>query len=519
MKRAPTIAAFSLALVAGAPAFAGEPPTDVNDSEETADHDAPPAEEAYHPLLSYRLRNVEIAVPIMAAGRVEGVSSFPIDRDGDKFQSGVAIAPLLRVGARLDTVKPIDGKFLIFAEYEHDVPTGTWTSKAPVDGLELPNSARIDEQLRKGWARFSVGPYLHVGGGFMTSHWGLGLLANDGAHGWEPGSARFTDPRGGNLVLRGFVGLGPLSPAHVSTFLAVEKVRSDNVLLPGDSAYQAIASLVVGHDQPSYIGYFLVHRHQDAADGSVLDINVIDAAGRLSLDLPRARFTLDAEGAFIFGSTTLGATFEHPRSDVIQLGGAVRASLAYERVGGVLDLVYASGDGNTHDGRVVGFHANPNFETGLLLFRYVQAAQTGRGYVTATDPQLLGAPPAGAERLPSRGGLTNAFVVFPRIWGRPVRGLEAYGGALFAFAPAKNVDAFNTDVAGGSARNALAGKPGAIWGTEVDVGLRYRLHLRGTQLDAGVEGGVLVPGSALAGAAGKSQAPVYGGRVMLGYRL
>lgn len=484
--------------------------------------DAPPTaleEDVYRPLLSFRSPHVEASAPVMIAGRGEGVSSFPVDRDGNRFQSGVALSPLVRLGLRLGTAKPIDGKFLFFGEYEHDYVTGTWTSRTPLDGADLPNSTALATQLRKGWARFSVGPYFHVGGGFMTSHWGLGLLANDGAHGWEPGSARFSDPRGGDLVLRGFVGLGPLTRAHVATTVAVEKVRSDNVLLPGDSAYQAIASVVIGHDQPNQIGYFLVHRHQDTLDGSVLDINVVDAAGRLVFDLPKAKLTLEAEGALVFGTTTLGPSVEHPRSSVLQLGGVLRASLAYERAGGVLDVVYASGDGNTHDGRVHDFHANPNFEEGLLLFRYVQAAQTGRSVVTASDPQLAGTPPPGVERLPSRGGLTNAVVLFPRLWARPVRGLETYGGVLVALAPAKNADALNTDIAGGSPRNALGGSPGAYWGTELDLGVRYRLYLRHTELSAGVEGAVLFPGSALADAAGKAAGPVYGGRFMLGYRL
>ncbi|MFT3764969.1 MAG: hypothetical protein QM820_05540 [Minicystis sp.] len=503
MRRGAALAALVTVAGGSAPAWAEEP-----------------SEERYHPFLSYRLGDIEMSMPVMVAGRVEGVSSFPVDRDGNTFQSGAAISPLVRLGARIESVKPLGGKFLVFAEYEHDLLTGTWTSREPLAGADLPNSTALASQIRKGWARFSVGPYFHVGGGLMTSHWGLGLLANDGAHGWEPGSARFTDPRSGNLVLRGFVGMGPLGSSHVAATLAIDKVRSDNVLLAGDSAYQAIASVVVGHDRPNNIGYFLVHRRQEAADGSVLEINVVDMAGRLAFDLPKqAKLTLEAEGALIFGYTTLGASVEHPDSSVTQLGGVLRASLAYPRVGGVLDLVYASGDSNTHDGRVMGFHANPNFETGLLLFRYVQAAQTGRGYATATDPALVGFPPGGAERLPSRGGLSNAVVVFPRVWARPVRGLETYGGVLVALAPTKNVDAFNTDIAGGSPRNALGGSPGAYWGTEIDLGARYRLNLRGMQLDAGVEGGVLFPGSALADAAGKAPGPVYGGRFMLGYRL
>jgi hypothetical protein len=476
-------------------------------------------EESYRPLLSYRFAGLELSAPLMLAGRAEAVKTFPVDRDGNGFQSGAAISPLFRLAVRLDTVKPLGGKLLVFGEYEHDLPTGTWTSQAPLLGADLPNSTAITTQIRKGWGRFSVGPYLHVGGGFMTSHWGLGLVSNDGAHRWEPGSARFADPRGGNLVLRGFVGLGPLTSSHVAATVAVEKVRADPTLLEGDTAWQAIASVIVGHDRPNNVGYFLAHRHQVSPDGSTLDINIADVTGRLSFDLPKAKVTLEAEGALVFGNTTLGATPEIPRSDVLQLGGVLRASVAWEKVGGVFDLVYASGDANGHDGRVLGFHANPNFDTGLLLFRYVQAAQTGRAWATATDPQLVGAAPNGAERLPSRGGMTNAVVLFPRIWARPAKGLEAYFGGLFALAPAKNMDAFNTDIAGGSPRNALGGKPGAYWGTELDLGVRYRLHLLGTQLDAGLEGGVLFPGSALADQTGNAPAPVFGGRAMLGYRL
>lgn len=512
--RATPIAGALLAAILAAPAaaWAQEDPPD-------SAFDTPPdaLDEAYRPLLAYRFRGMEVAAPIQLAGRLEGVKSFPVDRDRHTFQSGVAIAPMLRVGVRLDTIRPLDGKFLFFGEYEHDVPTGTWTSATPLAGEGMPNGVSLTSQLRKGWGRFSVGPYLHVGGGFMTSHWGLGLVANDGAHGWKPGSARFADPRGGDLVLRGFVGMGPLGRAHVFTTIAAEKVREDATLLAGDSAIQALASVVIGHDQPDHLGYFMAHRHQTTADGSTLDVNIIDLAGKLTFDLHPATLELEAEGALVFGNTTLGPSPEHPRSTVRQLGGVLRASLAYERWGSVLDLIYASGDGDTHDGKVHGFHANPNFETGLLLFRYVQAAQTGRGYVTASDPQIVGTPPPGVDRLPSRGGLTDAVVLFPRVWVRPTRGLETYAGALFAFAPARNLDAFNTDVAGGSPRNAINGSAGTYYGTELDLGVRYRAHFSGTELTAGAECGLLLPGSALGG--DPSPGPVYGGRLMLSYRL
>ena len=353
----------------------------------------------------------------------------------------------------------------------------------------------------------------------MTSHWGMGLVANDGEHGWEPGSANFTDPRNGDLVLRGFAGTGPLTDAHITATVAIDKVRSDDVLLDGDKAHEYIASMLVGEGLPTQGGFFIVRRHQSTADGRTLDVTVLDPAGRVSFDIAKAKLTLEAEGALVSGNTTLNASADVPESNVRQLGGALRAALAFQRAGGVLDLVYASGDQNLHDANLRGFHVDPEFETGLLLFRYVQAAQTGRGVTTASDPSLVGAPPTGLERVPTRGGYTDAAVLFPRVWVRPLHGMETYGGVLFAFAPAKNVDPFNTDLAGGTPRNALGGKPGSYWGTEVDLGVRYRLYLHHTELSAGAEGGVLMPGSALRDAAGKNPPPVYGGRLLLGYRL
>jgi hypothetical protein len=277
--------------------------------------------------------------------------------------------------------------------------------------------------------------------------------------------------------------------------------------------------MLVGEGLPAQGGLFIVRRHQTTADGRTLDVTVVDPAARVAIELAKAKLTLEAEGALVSGHTTLAATPEIPVDNVHQLGGALRAALAFKHAGGVLDLVYASGDQNIHDKDLRGFHVDPGFETGLLLFRYVQAAQTGRGYGNAADPTLVGAPPAGIERLPTRGGLTDAAALFPRLWVQPLRGLETYGGVLFAFAPAKNVDPFATDLAGGTQKNALGGDPGSYWGTEFDLGVRYCLYFHHTELSAGAEGGVLAPGSALRDAAGKNPPPVYGGRLLLGYRL
>jgi hypothetical protein len=461
---------------------------------------------------------VSFEAPLLIAGRLEGVSAVPVDRDGNVYRSGVVLSPLVRIGARLGNTRPLGGLVLLRAEGEVDAVTGAWSSATPIAGAEMPNSAAIGVQLRKAMARVSLGPYLHLGGGIMTSHWGMGLVANDGAHGWEPGSAAFTDPRGGDRVLRGFLATGPLTAARLVATFAVEQVREDPVILSGDSAMQVIASAQVGEGARDGGGFFFVHRRQRAADGGALDVTVFDVAGRAAFRAGLAELTLEGEGAVITGSTAYGPTVRIPTHNVLQMGGVARAGLAFRRVGAVLDLIYASGDGNVDDARVTGFKANPNFEEGLLLFRYVLAAQSGRGVATATDPQLVATPTPGIERTPTQGAITNTLAIFPRLWVRPARGLEVYGGALFGFTPARNADPFNTQIAGGSPRNAVGEKPGSFYGAEIDLGARYRITLHHTELTVGAEGGVLRPGSALRGSTGPDSS-IVGGRLMLGYRF
>jgi hypothetical protein len=474
--------------------------------------EAPRRRAAREATLQLEVLGGTLEVPLQLALRGEGVSSFAVDRDGNMFQSGLAASPVLRLGLRFELPRPLGEGTSLVAEYEHDLPTGTWTGATPLPGEGLPNSTDVTTQLRKGWARLSLG-LLHVGAGVMTSHWGLGLVANDGDHGWTSGSARFSDPRGGDVVLRAFVSSGPLTDAEAIVSLAFDRAYRDDVLVDDDTAYQLAASAVVG-DERRRAGLIVSHRRQSTVDGRELRASLLDATARWAKRLGDAELTLEAEAALTLGTTTLGASREIPKLDVLQLGAALRASFAYDSLGAVLDVLYASGEPNTYDDQATGFRTDPNFETGLLLFRYVQAAHTGRGYGRATDPQLVGAPAAGIERWPTRGGLTNALVFFPRVWALLPFGPEVYGGVLVALAPETNIDPFNTSLAGGARRNALDLAAGGYWGTELDLGLRYGLDAGGVALAFGAEGGVLFPGSALG-----DTAAVYGGRLIASARL
>ena len=497
-----------------------EPPSDPADTPAPAVRVLGEAR-SYTPLLRFRPKGLTLQGDFLLAFRGEGISTFPVDRDGSGFQAGAVLAPMLRAGVRFDTGEVLKHVNL-HVEYEHDLPTGYWTSDTPIQGVEMPGSAPIEQQLRKLYLRASLGPYLHVGGGFMTNQFGLGLLANDGAQGnWTPGSARFADNRGGDRVLRGFVGTGPLTDAGLTATFAIDKVQGDDVMLPGDEAYQIIGTASVGYGKPWGAGIFVVQRHQDAAGGARTDATVVDLTARYGWMRPPwvMSYSIEGEVAFVTGETTLAPTADFPVHRLRQVGAVVRAAARGNHAGGVLDFLYLSGDGNPDDEVQSAFKADPNFETGLLLYRHVLAAQTGRGAVTAANPELVGVPAEGLERVPTRGSPTNSVAVFPRAYYRPVAGLEAYAGALLAWSAAPLSDPLNTRLGGGVGRNALDGLSGSFLGAELDLGVRHRMLLGGTELTLGVEGAVFLPGDAFADAAGNTMGPVLGGRALFNYRL
>lgn len=461
--------------------------------------------------------------PLSAALRFQGVSAFPIDRDGGTFDPGLALLPRLRVGAIFDTGRAI-APFAVRVEYEHDVFTGTARADDARAGYGYPDPPDFEHQLRKANVRLSYGNAVHLTAGWNTSHWGMGLVANDGAHGWTPGSAQFLDPRGGDRVLRAQLATGPLGDvgfvaAAGADLLDGELLTGDDILYPGDDAAQIVGAVAIGQGKPHGAGFYFVLRHQEAADGRATDVRAFDLTARTKLPVGRATLALEAEGALVTGETELAPSTVFPEHDVLQGGMAFRASLDAGWFGSVLDVLYASGDQNLDDASQNAFKVDPNFQTGLVLFEQVLAAQSARGVATAGDTTLVGVPAQHLERIATRGSVTNTVSVFPKLRARPLDGLEFYTGLLFAWAAVPIADPFNTRIGGGTPRNATNGLGGRYLGTELDIGARYRLNAAGFEATIGAEFGTLRPGTALVLANRIGMDAVHLGRLTLDARL
>lgn len=475
----------------------------------------------YHPLFQFAFGGMELEFPLRATERLETVSDIPIDASGGQWSGDPAWNTQVRVGARLDTKYAL-APLHALAEFEMDVLTGQHAggALAPELGVDLPASGDTDSQLRKAMLRLDFGYHVHLMGGAMTSHWGMGLLANDGAHGGEFGSAQFLDPRGGDRVLRGMLLLGPVGDGKWAFAAAADKVLDDDILVGDDEAQQAVVSVIYGFGEQRHAGIYAVARQQEAQDGKITNVGVLDAEGTYHRDLGGGhQIDLQTEVALIFGSTDLAPSVDYPEHDVLQFGGAARFGYHIDNFGLWMDLVYASGDNNLDDDRQTGFKMDPNFPQGLLLHRYVMAAQSGRAPLTAGNPDLVGVAAEDLDRFSTRGSITNTLSLFPRLYGTFWDRLEVYGGPLVALSDRDMVDPLETRLAGGQPRNALGGKPGAYLGTELDAGMRYRLFLSSAEVLLGVEGGVFLPGSAFEDAQGESMDNVSGGRAYLRLRL
>lgn len=454
-------------------------------------------------------------------GRIENISAVTVDSNGNQWVPDVAFNTQLRVGAFYDTVRRLSWA-RIRLQYEHDFFSGiVHGGDAALDAVFLPGSEGYDDhQLRKLSVMISFDRFLTIGGGFMTSHWGLGLLANDGARGWKPGNGRFSDPRGGDRVLRALIATGPHTTAALRVFVAADMLWGDDVLFDDDEGIQLVAGVQLGTGKTWELGVYGVHRLQEAADGQKTTITAIDLFGRYVHKLGGGHsMSFAAEGAIIFGKTELAPSPRYPEHDVHQLGAAVRVSYDAPVGGAILDLLYASGDQNLDDGAQNGFKADLNYDMGMLLYRQVIGAQTARSAVTAANPLLSGVPREDLDRFPTRGNATNTIALFPRGYVRPIDGLEFYAGILIALAEVAYVDPLNMRLAGGDPRNPLDGDPGMYYGTEFDLGANYQTLLWGTQVTFAAEGAVFLPGDALTGPGGLGDDPIFGGRVSLTWEL
>lgn len=362
--------------------------------------------------------------------------------------------------------------------------------------------------------------------GQQPSHWGLGIVANDGDHPSLFGDYRYGAISDGVLFATKPMGKdGPLTVAA-----AAQLVFRDNTakITRGDHALQGVLAAFLERG-PNQIGIYGVYRHQTTdrtstgdlnAYSDAIDVAVVDVAGKFAAPVPGSdAFVFGAaEAAAILGTTNAERTVEQAasgaRTTIRAYGGAVELGIVHRArtadapakdsrpvdwgdIVAQIEIGYASGDGDPTDGTEKRFVFDPNHKVGLLLFDEVMRFQTARAASAAQDPLLANRPAPGAWLLPSNGGIFGAEYVNPTAIVRPKPWLDLKAGIVVAQSTADVVDPLRFTVAG-AAQNYRGGDPRRHdLGIELDGGFEARVPLDyGMRLQLGAQAGVLFPGGA-----------------------
>ncbi len=513
---APAFVLFSLC----EPAFAGEStPTD-------GDAPPPPAapiETGTEPLPTAgapaaRTRASSLVPSIDYRVRGVAVSAFPLDADGNTLGQETYGEHRLRLQG-----KAAGGPISLTAEADitNGLVAGDRSSAFPYvqyrrdrfRGLADPDGFT----LRQIWmeARTKVGL---VRAGQMTSKWGLGLVAHDGA-----GDPMWGDRYFGDLVERAVFATRPLSrtaPALAPFLVALggDVVLRDQSadLVAGDRAYQGILSLVWNRDgSPNRAGFYGVRRSQVDRDGFDLAVWVVDAHAKWQRTVGPVDLGFEGELARIWGETDAVRDIYVGSRDIDQMGGAVELSLGagsgVRRFDLLLQGGYASGDDLGQDGRITAFKFDPEYNVGFILFDEVLAWQTAATARAVSDPDTFGRPAAGARFLPTEGSVTNARYVMPTVQIHPFKRVSARVGVLIAQADRALDDAFQTNALHGGVRHTTLGSTtdSRDLGIEVDYGVRYAWDgARAPRTTVDLQFGRFYPGDAFVDADGNKFDPV-----------
>lgn len=355
--------------------------------------------------------------------------------------------------------------------------------------------------------------------GQQKSHWGMGLLANDGDH-----ASLFGDYRRGTLAERLLFATRPMGKdTPLAIVLAGDVIFEDPLakLIDGDRAFQGI--IAVRWENPRFhVGIYGVVRHQERDRESVdaltpfteeLTVGVLDVAAGFNAPVPGhdAFIVGEVEAALIGGETSfvrnIDLTAAGETENVLSFGGAAKLGLVTvektdegRRFGELavnVELGYASGDADPYDGVTRRFSFDQNHNVGLVLFDQVMQWKTARAATIARDPAVVNRGAPGLQFLPSEGSIAGATYLNPTVVVRPQHWVDLKAGFVIARTTADFVDPYHAGALGNYANYDGGDERKHDLGLELDAGFDFRVHATESfVLNAGAEGGVFFPGGA-----------------------
>lgn len=451
-------------------------------------------------------------VEISTAGEerviVSVLPDVPVDEEGTTTDQGLALENRTRVGLDL-------GREGWKLRLEGDLFSGqfagqTWALPVNIDERHREDRSVLDAdafRARQLALEGRLGP-VQLSAGLQTSHWGLGMVANDGAHDPTFGRSDF-----GDRVLRLRLATRPLGKDVPWTVaLAGDRVLADDTARWADdqAAWQGVLATLYGTPKDAARGgLYGVYRHQIEPEGWVTQVGMIDLYGEGRLPLgDRWGLSGGLEAAGILGSTERSRSVAAPEGLKVRSAGAtgyVGLDGPGEMFGAKLRAGWASGDGNPDDDTTHDFSMDRDLDAGMVIFDEVQAAINANTWAKLSDLEHTGSPPDGVDALVDEGAVKRALFLQPSVSLAPLPWAGLRLGLTSAWSTAPVANPYTTYRAGGTPTNQL-GEPteGYTLGTELDWALSLHLPTpeapgEGPPLrpDLLVQGGHLLPSANL----------------------
>ncbi len=435
--------------------------------------------------------------------QVVALSDYPVDAEGN------TVGQPLSVQQRLRLALESSWNDLLFAT-QWDVLTGqvagdVWSIEGTADerNRQSLTALSLDGVVPR---RASVKGMNRLGQwevGLVPSHWGLGMVANDGAHEKLFGQGQFgdrvfrarhtTQPSGGD---------GNALPVYLS--LGVDRVLADDMarMVDGQKAWQALASALYRTGDLS-TGFYAVVRNQEepAEEGEIPRetlVSMLDGIVSVPFALGEEGWglILEMEAAGVVGRTDRATTYESTEAVRVNSGAAAaRIRLRAPEDRAVLHLRggYATGDGRPDDGLSSTFTMDRDFDAGLVLFHELLGSVDAATHALLSDPERSGQPPDGLDTLTGEGALRGAVYAQPVLQVQAGDRVDLRLGGMMAWSTAPVRQAFYSYRSGGVNRNhhnqpaggyalgsevdwSVGGDLGTVTVAEQDLGFKVQLQ-------------------------------------------
>lgn len=332
-----------------------------------------------------------------------------------------------------------------------------------------------DFDLRRAFVKARLG-VVGLQAGVATSHWGLGMLANDGNRDPVFGRNDF-----GDRVIRLQLASRPFGKGETPlTFsLAGDRVIEDEFArwTPfqeeiGQVAWQGIGAVMWEPEDAADVGFYAVHRRQTEDDGErTTTITALDLYADWTTELSGVSLRLAGEGATLLGSTDRALSYNERERLAVRSGGVtglLEVDLKDSPLRGILRGGWASGDGNPDDGTVYDFAYDRDFDAGMVAHDELLGAVDAAAYDQVGRPEHAGSAPEGADAIVREGAFRQAIFIQPVVAVDALDWLELRAGATFHQATGPISQPFATTRNGGVPANFL-GQPTSGYGLGTEL--------------------------------------------------